>query len=157
MARKGASPPSEATIDALAADVVRVTRAEKDEAHRFARIAITASADLAREYRLVWPPLLHNSLVNAGARERGLCYQFADDLAGRLEEAGPWSFQMRPVVARENSYWRVHHGIAIGHPEMELNQWLVLDPWRHSGRLFWSMIGEDEVPWIRWTEPKKSS
>src|SRR5512141_1750267 len=38
------------------------------------------SLELAKEYRVVRPAIFHNVLVNLGMRQRGLCYQWADDL-----------------------------------------------------------------------------
>src|SRR6266540_3952896 len=56
-----------------------------DEAERLAQCAYMTSRQLAREYRVVFPPALNNILINTGARKRGLCYQWTEDLLHQLD------------------------------------------------------------------------
>src|SRR5438105_15830402 len=55
------------------------------EARRVVDIAFTTGRELAREWRVVWPPGLQNFLVNRGARKGGLCFQWATELLLRLD------------------------------------------------------------------------
>ena len=56
------------------------------EAQRLADCAYLTSRQLARDYRVIGPPLFHNFLVNIGVRERGLCFQWARDLFVKLDQ-----------------------------------------------------------------------
>ena len=51
---------------------------DPEEAERLARISYQYARQLAFEYQVSDPPLVHNTKVNLGLRPRGLCYQWAD-------------------------------------------------------------------------------
>ena len=51
---------------------------EYSEARLFAYEALSYPQTLAERYGLVYPPTLHNLLINTGLKERGLCYQWSE-------------------------------------------------------------------------------
>ena len=53
---------------------------DPEEADRAARVAYAYTAQLAREYEITDPPLIHNAKVNQGLRPRGLCWHWAEDI-----------------------------------------------------------------------------
>lgn len=66
---------------ALAAQLCALSpRVRPKEAARVAQCAETTHRALARRYRAVGPAVFHNFLVNSGIRQRGLCYQWTEDL-----------------------------------------------------------------------------
>lgn len=112
-----------------------------------AETACAYSLELAREYRVVRPAIWHNVLVNWGVRKRGLCFQWADDLSARLESLHLRTLSVRRGVARLETR-REHSSVVLAAPGQAFDQGIVLDAWRHSGRLYWSGVKEDKYPWI---------
>ena len=117
------------------------------EAHHVAETAIRESAVLAEAYQLVQPAVAHNLLVVMGFKDRGLCYQWTEDLMARLAALALKSFQLHWGVAFRGSDLREHNCVVITATGQSFNTGLVLDPWRHSGNLYWAIVKEDRYPW----------
>lgn len=116
------------------------------EAAAVADVAVRTSAALGERYRVVWPPYLHNNLVNVGLRERGLCYDWANDLFVELHHLRSQTLSLHLVVARMDTS-REHNAVLITTTNQPLSDGLILDAWRRSGRLWWGTAGEDKYPW----------
>ena len=73
-----ATKPGKPSVDqrdvvALAEELKRLgPDVDPDEAERAARIAFSYASQLAVEYEITDPPIVHNAKVNNGFRERGL-------------------------------------------------------------------------------------
>jgi hypothetical protein len=120
------------------------------EAHTAATIAIEYPLQLALEYEISDSPLMHNFLVNMGVKQRGLCVDWTYDLLVRLQQERFRSFKLHWGVANYDSAFRIEHSsVIISARDQPLQQGLVLDPWRHSGQLFWAKTLQD--PEYRWT------
>jgi hypothetical protein len=117
------------------------------EARRVAETALHAAAILAREYRLVRPPILHNLFIQMGLRDRGLCYHWTEDLMSRLNTLQLKFYQLRWGVAHRGSDLREHNTVVITANGQPFENGLVLDPWRHSGKLYWVVVKNDKYPW----------
>ena len=128
------------SIDALSPEV-RAT-----EARQLADCAYLTSRQLARDYRVVGPPLFHNFLVNIGVRERGLCFQWARDLFAKLNQLPLRTIELHWGAARAGT-WREHNCVVVTAKGEPFATGIVLDAWRHSGRLFWSPVQADHYPW----------
>lgn len=109
--------------------------------------AYLTSRQLARDYRVVGPPLFHNFLVNIGVRQRGLCFQWARDLFAKLQQIPLRTLELRWGAARAGT-WREHNCVVVTAKGQPFETGIVLDAWRHSGRLFWSPVKTDHYPWI---------
>jgi hypothetical protein len=120
---------------------------DAQEATLTADTACAYSLELARQYRVVRPAIFHNVLVNIGVRQRGLCFQWADDLSARLETLQLRTLSIRRGVARLETR-REHSSVVLTAPGQAFDQGIVLDAWRHSGRLYWGVVKEDKYPWI---------
>lgn len=121
-----------------------------NEAGAFAERAYYASSELARSYRAVWPAGLHNFLVNRGARPRGLCWHWADDLEARLAALNPQTLELHRAVARLGRSGE-HSAVVVTARGQAFDQGIVLDAWRHGGKLHWALVKDDRFfyPWIR--------
>jgi hypothetical protein len=95
----------------------------------------------------VRPAIWHNVLVNSGVRKRGLCYQWSDDLSAKLDSLHLNNLQVRRGVARLETR-REHSSVVLTAPGQAFDQGIVLDAWRHSGRLYWGPVKADKYPWI---------
>jgi hypothetical protein len=119
----------------------------RTEAAHAADTACSYSLELSKQYRVIRPAILHNVLVNTGIRTRGLCFQWADDLSAKLTTLNLQTLQVRRGVARLNTR-REHSCVVLTALGQPFDQGIVLDAWRHSGRLFWCGVQEDKYPWI---------
>jgi hypothetical protein len=120
---------------------------EPEEAERVAETACNYSMQLAQEYHVVRPAVLQNLLVFYGIKKRGLCYQWADDIAVKLQSLPLRTLQLHFVVARPGQL-REHNALALTAVGQSFEEGILLDAWRHSGRLYWTVVKEDKYPWI---------
>ena len=121
--------------------------ADAGESHLLAEAAIRHSRSLAGEYRLAHPPILHNLLVNAGLKERGLCWHWTEDLLDRLGELPLPSYQLHWGIAHRGKIFREHNSVIVTARGREFTTGIVLDPWRDSGELYWVSVGRESYPW----------
>ena len=117
------------------------------EALRIAQSAEATSRTLARRYRVVGPPLFHNFLVNTGFRQRGLCFQWAEDLLAQLQTVKRESLELHWGVARAGT-WREHNCVVVVAEGRPFRSGIVLDAWRHAGHLYWAPVALDHYPWL---------
>jgi hypothetical protein len=113
------------------------------EAEDFAQKIIIYSHILAKKYDVVAPALWHNTLVNIGIRERGLCYEWSDDLLKYLLIQNYKTLQFYSVVSDRNNYFE-HNALAVLAKGDNLKNSIVLDAWRNSGSLFFVKIKDDK-------------
>lgn len=136
-------------IHALRNDLADLNRqANMLEARQVAETAINYASDLAEEYDLVRPAILHNVLVRVGLKDRGLCYQWAEDLMKRLQLLDLKTYQLHWGVAYRGSELREHNSVVITASGEPFEMGMVLDPWRNSGDLYWALIQNDKYPWV---------
>ena len=117
------------------------------EAERVAQCAYDSSRILAQKYRVVRPAGLHNFLVNVGLKQRGLCYQWAEDLLAQLQTFKLDSLELHWGIARADTA-REHNSVVVTARGQPFDEGIVLDPWRRSGRLVWSPVAADKYPWV---------
>lgn len=150
--------PTDKQIAALQTDLLNLTRmpnhtAVAQEAQRIAEKAIVHAKFLAQHYRVYNSPRMHNTWVNIGLKERGLCYHFAHDLKAELVALQLQHFHVIDIAARHHSQMRAHYAIAVGLPGLTFGKHIVLDAWRDSGQLFWSRVEHDKrYPWALWKD-----
>lgn len=120
---------------------------DKTEAMMVAEKAVRESAVLAEEYQLVRPAVAHNLLIALGIKDRGLCYHWTEDLMKRLQTLDLESLQFYWGVAHRGSELREHNCVVVTAKGQGFFKGIVLDPWRHSGNLFWARVTKDSYPW----------
>jgi len=118
----------------------------EEDAQRTAVCAFDSSQELAHEYRVVGPPLFHNFMVNLGLKKRGLCYHWAEDLMGRLQALKLATLDLHWGIARAGTS-REHNSVVVTAKGQPFERGIVLDAWRHSGRLYWTHVSTDRYPW----------
>lgn len=124
---------------------------DPEEAQRVAQIAYTIGRELKREWRVTWPPGLHNFLVNTGARKGGLCFQWAERLLLRLAEQNWETVEFHWAESFETTASE-HNVIVVTAKGQHFSHGILLDNWRYGGRLIWGPIVED--PHYHWKENK---
>lgn len=121
--------------------------AARQEAALLARTAIDYSRQLAEKYRVFASPHLHNILVNTGFREKGLCYQWADELLTHLKSLELRSFDLHEAAAGQGT-WREHNAVVVTGKGGNFAEGIVLDAWRQGGRLYWIPVQDDTYQWL---------
>jgi hypothetical protein len=119
-----------------------------DEAERLAQCAYVTSRQLAREYRVVFPPALNNILINTGGRKRGLCYQWTEDLLHQLDALKLETLELHWGEAFARTFSE-NNGVVVTAKGQPFGQGIVLDAWRYQGRLYWGPVRKDPegYPW----------
>lgn len=114
-----------------------------EEANRAAQIAFDTTRQLAIQYQITDPPLVHNTKVNLGFRPRGLCWHWAEDLEKRLNAEAFETLEMHRAIS-EGRGVRIDHSTAIISAKGDaFGEGVVLDPWRLGGELFFAPVVED--------------
>ena len=124
------------------------------EASRAANLAYTYTAELAVQYEITDPPLIHNSKVNMGIKPRGLCWQWATDIEARLQAEDFRTLTLHRAIANDQHPILISHSTAIiGRAGDKWDEGIVLDPWRYGGVLVWDEVTEDtRYPWVERSE-----
>jgi hypothetical protein len=146
------APPTDAQDAASRADLAAAiaglsAEVEPAEARSLAQHAIAATHALFARYRPIDPPQLGNLAFHLGLRERALCCHWASDLFRALDALPLRSLELHWGVAHQGSTLHEHSSVIAVPAGGALQDGLVLDAWRHSGRLYWVRVAEDRYPW----------
>ncbi|WP_037308093.1 hypothetical protein [Ruegeria halocynthiae] len=144
-------PPTGDEVQRLVAEIRNLgPDVDPEEADRAARIAYSYTAQLAQDYQITDPPLIHNAKVNKGLRPRGLCWHWAEDIERRLKQEKFQTLDMHRAIANADNPFRIDHSTAIISRKGEtMYDGVVLDPWRYGGVLYWSPLPDDtRYEWV---------
>ena len=117
------------------------------EAREFALKAVETSAELGRKYQVNLRPWLHNASILVGLKQRGLCYQYADDLYDNLKEVKSSHLQLRYVAANPGQVSE-HHALTVVVLGAAWDSGLILDAWRRNGNLVYGPLKADSYAWL---------
>ena len=117
---------------------------DPEEAQRAASIAYRHSLRLAQEYQITDPPIVHNTKIHHGLRERGLCNHYTEDMLERLNQERFRTLSLHWATSPSSMFRIVHHTAVISRQGAKVEDGIVLDPWRYGGALFWSPTRADE-------------
>lgn len=117
------------------------------EAKRIAKLAVQKASELTEEYKAMKPAWFHNVLVNYGFRERGLCFEWTNDLYLSLLDLRPGSVDLHLVVSKMDTP-KEHNAIAVTPRGQSITNGLVLDAWRQSGHLWFGPVKGDKYDWV---------
>jgi hypothetical protein len=120
---------------------------DRDEAKRLAQCAYVTVYRLKLQYRMIWPPLLNNVLVNLGIKKRGLCFQWAQDLLVHLDKLKLKTLQLHWGEAQAGT-WHESNCIVVTARDQPFAAGIILDAWRRCGNLYWGSAATDEEPWV---------
>ncbi len=135
-------------VESLQVDLATLNRqSDMLEARQVAVTAIQYASYLADQYNVVRPAVLHNVLVRLGVKDRGLCHHWTEDLMHQLEQLDLKNYQLYWGVAHRGSELREHNSVVVAAEGRRIEEGIVLDPWRNSGRLYWGLVKNDRYPW----------
>ncbi len=138
---------SDAKVAALTRDLAALAPGAETEARLVAEEAVSVTARRAEEWRVAGPPLLHNTLVNLGLRDRGLCCDWARDLLDALESLPLERLDVQWGVAHHGSRIREHSSVVVTAAGAPFTTGIALDGWRNAGDLHWARVADDRYPW----------
>jgi hypothetical protein len=137
----------QAEIAALAGELSALSpQVNPAEAQLAAEAAVRYPLQLARAWHATRPAVINNVLVNSGIHPRGLCFQWADDLTVKLITLDLQTLEWHRGVAHLGTKHE-HSCVVLTAPGQPFNAGVVLDAWRHAGRLHWSPVLADKYPW----------
>lgn len=90
---------------------------------------------LKERFRVMTPAWMHNCFVNVGFRERGLCWQYMEDLFRALDALDLRCFDLHCGVRNSGSLLFEHHCVVVTAADRPFRSGLVFDPWEAPGRL----------------------
>lgn len=125
---------------------------DEKEAKTFAKEALSYSRELAGKYKLMAPANFHNLLINMGYRERGLCYEWSEDMMAHLKKQKFKTFDLRWGVAYKGEPMEHNSVIAVA-KGASFESGILIDPWRDSGELYWGKMEDDII--FKWVEDKQ--
>ena len=141
----GAPPADGREIAKLADEILALgPGVDPGEARRAARVAFAETRQLALQYEITDPPLVHNTKVNMGLKPRGLCWHWADDLEARLAEENFRTLALHRAIANADNPFRIDHStVIVSRRGDTMFDGVVLDPWRKGGVLHWTRTRAD--------------
>jgi len=113
------------------------------EATRLSRDIFQTTAHLSEEFKLTSPPWFHNFLVNMGLRQKGLCFHWSDALYVHLLHQEYPHFEFHVAGANIGEYFFEHNALVVVAKGAKIEDGILIDPWRNSGRLYFSKVSED--------------
>ena len=133
---------TEADISALTVALQALgPEVDPEEAARAARVSYEHTRQLAIEYQITDPALIHNVKVNLGTKPRGLCKHWAEDMEKRLV---PENFETLTIHRAIGALVGVDHStVIISRRGDSMYDGIVVDPWRKGGVLTWIATIED--------------
>ncbi len=119
------------------------------EAAKLSSYLYRQAAHIKNSFQLVSPPQWHNFLVNIGVKKQGLCYQISDALYSHLKRDNYPHLRFHLAVSDKGYYFKEHNAVVITGYRHEFEDGIIIDVWRHSGKLFYEKVKEDRAyHWI---------
>lgn len=112
------------------------------EAELISLTAHTTARQLAKDYHVVLNPEFQAFLVNVGARKRGWCGHWTQDIGTRLKELKPKTLVLHWGVAYDHTSSE-NNCLVITARNQPFTDGIIIDGWRRAGRLFWCPVIQD--------------
>lgn len=143
--------------EALTRDIIALSDTiEPKEAFILADAAIRATERLTGQYGMSGPPEYHNIMVNLGFRDRGLCWHWTTDLLNTFFALNLETIDFIWAEAYAGSDLSEHNvAVIVPAADMRLENGLIYDPWRTSGKPYWILLKNDtKYPWQEFPRAK---
>jgi hypothetical protein len=133
-----------AKAEALAAKIAALSpRVDRKEATLLAECAYATVSQLRQHYRMFGTPIFNNFLVYHGFRQRGYCYQWAEDLLVALDALKLKTLELHWGESYAGT-WRENNCVVVTAKGQPFDRGIILEAWRHFGHLRWILVLSDE-------------
>lgn len=133
-----------ADVDGLASAIQNLgPNVDPQEARRAAEVSYSYSQQLAREWNVTDPAIIHNAKVINGFREYGLCNDWAEAMTKRLRQENFQTLDLNWATSPPTPFRIIHHSASISAKGGSMYDGIILDPWRYSGALHWDLVRDD--------------
>lgn len=107
---------------------------------------------LKKHYHMVGIPIFHNMLVNMGAKDRGQCKHWAEDILKFLKPIPRSYFYIAWGEANPQKF--NEHNVAVLYPKhTSFDQGMMIDPWRTAGDPLPLRLKKDKhYKWQQWDQ-----
>ena len=140
--------PADVREETLRQDLARTCPAANPlEVAAVAAVAVRYGERLREEYDLSRPVEWNNLLIRWGIKERGLCFELADDLFCRLRAMRLETLDLHQGRASVGDLIYEHNCVIVTDRGRPFKTGTVLDLWRYAGKLRWMAVAEDHHPW----------
>jgi hypothetical protein len=137
-----------AAAEALASKLAALSpMVNREEAGRLAECAYATASQLRKQYRMFGTPIFNNFLVHWGIKKRGYCFQWAADLLVAFDALKLTSLELHWGEANPGN-WRENNCIVVTAKGQPFNRGIILECWRHFGRLRSGPVVGDEDPYV---------
>jgi hypothetical protein len=121
---------------------------DPNEAELLSVTVHTMSRSLARDYGVTGDPAVHNFLINTGQRQRGYCAHYVRDIGTRLRTMNfkTLVFHWGAAYAKTSDE---SNCLVVTARNQRFEDGIILDAWRHGGRLFWCRLKDDREYQLR--------
>lgn len=139
----------QAKIETLSMMLMRLDpKVNPKEARHLAHQATHYAQKLAQNYEVRFTPWIHNTLVNVGLKERGLCHQWTEDLLIFLQKQHYTTFQFHAMGANVGKL-NEHNALVVTAKGQVFTRGIVLDAWRRSGDLYFiELLKDTDYDWV---------
>jgi hypothetical protein len=114
------------------------------EADALSREIFKETEILTKKFRPVSEPHINNFLINLGVKDKGLCYQWSDALYTHFSNKNYRHFEFHLLVADQGEYFYEHNTLVVVAKGGKVLDGIVIDPWRNSGKLYFSKVNDDK-------------
>lgn len=123
------------TVDKITATLIALgPKTDPAEARLIAETSVRTGAELAKKYGVTVIPEFQNMLINAGVKDRGLCWQWTWDMAAALAPLKPKTFEFHWCVSDWGLRYE-HNTVVATALDQPYTEGVTLDPWIDSGRI----------------------
>ena len=121
------------------------------EADDISKTVIETIYRISQEYNVAMSALINNLLIRVGAKKKGYCYHYVNDLRSALSK---YDLKYFDVVWGES--WgktiRENNALVIKAHNKNFNDGITIDSWRTNGKPFWTSVRGDRFPWVELKE-----
>ena len=118
-----------------------------EEASLLAQCAYATVSQLRLQYPMFGTPIFNNFLIYHGIKKRGYCFQWAEDMLVALDALKLTGLELHWGESNPDN-WRENNCVVVTAKGQPFNRGIILDCWRHFGRLRWNAVTADEDPYV---------
>ncbi len=110
---------------------------------------------LTQKFQPFFEPHINNFFINIGIKDKGLCYQWSDELYRYFSHKKYKYFTFHILVANKGDYFFEHNVLVITSKKGRIMDGIIIDPWRDSKNLYISTVKNDNAYKWSWRQKRE--